>query len=135
MKQMIVERFEQSHGGVPFVQLYAWAIDGCERIWTGTYAEIDAKAEARRCGGTCKAFPLYENKSSDTYAEIDADIARATKTGAAAWAGVEPQTLRTGMEPLTDEQIDAIMQPLTQNTPYSWRKFARAIEAAHGVGI
>jgi LmbE family N-acetylglucosaminyl deacetylase len=35
--------------------------------------------------------------------------------------------------PLTDEQIDQIMQPLTQGVPYSWRAFARAIEAAHGI--
>jgi Fe-S-cluster containining protein len=30
---------------------------------------------------------------------------------------------------LTDTQIDEIMRPLTQNQPYSWRVFARAIEA------
>ena len=36
-------------------------------------------------------------------------------------------------ESLTDEQIDSIMQPLTQNTAYSWRAFARAIESAHGI--
>jgi hypothetical protein len=30
---------------------------------------------------------------------------------------------------LTDKQIDDIMRPLTQNQPYSWRLFARAIEA------
>lgn len=34
--------------------------------------------------------------------------------------------------PLTDEQIDKIMQPLTRQ-PYSWREFARAIERAHGI--
>jgi len=28
---------------------------------------------------------------------------------------------------LSDEEIDAIMTPLTQNQPYSWRKFARAV--------
>lgn len=37
-------------------------------------------------------------------------------------------------KPLTDAQIDSIMQPLTQNTAYSWRAFARAVEAAHGIG-
>lgn len=35
-------------------------------------------------------------------------------------------------EPLTDERIDEIMRPLTIK-PYSWREFARAIEAAHGI--
>ena len=37
-------------------------------------------------------------------------------------------------QPLTDKQIDAIMMPLTKNQPYSWRKFARAIERAHEIG-
>ena len=36
-------------------------------------------------------------------------------------------------EPLTDEQIDAIMTPLTRGVPYSWRAFARAIEQAHNI--
>lgn len=31
-------------------------------------------------------------------------------------------------EPLTDARLDEIMKPLTQNVPYSWREFARAIE-------
>lgn len=39
-----------------------------------------------------------------------------------------------GHPPLTDVEIDAIMTPLTKNVSYSWRKFARAIEAAHGIG-
>ena len=48
-------------------QPYAWAIDGCERMWAGTYAEIDAKAEARRCGGTCKAFGWSDPKMAMVY--------------------------------------------------------------------
>ncbi len=28
-------------------------------MWTGEFAEIDAKAEAARCGGSCYAYPLY----------------------------------------------------------------------------
>lgn len=31
--------------------------------------------------------------------------------------------------PLTDAQIDEVMHPLTVNVEYSWRKFARALEA------
>lgn len=38
-----------------------------------------------------------------------------------------------GLKPLTDEQIDEIMNPLTRNVEYSWRKFARAIEESHGI--
>jgi transposase len=41
---------------------HAWAIQGCSRMWTGEYAEIDAKAEASRCGGTCYAYPLYKKE-------------------------------------------------------------------------
>lgn len=40
-----------------------------------------------------------------TDSQIDADIAKATQNGAAAWAGVDPQALRTGIESLTDKQI------------------------------
>jgi hypothetical protein len=28
-------------------------------MWRGEFAEIDAKAEAKRIGGTCVAYPLY----------------------------------------------------------------------------
>ena len=38
---------------------HAWAIQACSRMWTGEFAEIDAKAEAARCGGSCYAYPLY----------------------------------------------------------------------------
>ena len=43
---------------------YAWAIDACSKMWIGEYAELDAKAEAKRCGGTCKAFPLFRKDQS-----------------------------------------------------------------------
>ena len=37
----------------------AWAVQACSKMWRGEFAEIDAKAEAKRIGGTCVAFPLY----------------------------------------------------------------------------
>ena len=37
----------------------AWAIQGCSNMWRGEFAEIDAKAEAKRIGGTCVAYALY----------------------------------------------------------------------------
>ena len=37
----------------------AWAVQGCSKMWRGEFAEIDAKAEAKRIGGTCVAFALY----------------------------------------------------------------------------
>ena len=36
-----------------------WAVQGCSKMWRGEIAEIDAKAEAKRIGGTCVAFALY----------------------------------------------------------------------------
>jgi len=36
-----------------------WAVQGCSKMWQGEYAELDAKAEARRIMGTCVAYPLY----------------------------------------------------------------------------
>lgn len=47
-------------------QPYAWAIDACSRMWRGEFAEMDAKAEAARCGGTCTAFPLYIQPAQHT---------------------------------------------------------------------
>lgn len=37
----------------------AWAVQGCAKMWRGEFAEIDAKAEAKRIGGTCVAYALY----------------------------------------------------------------------------
>ena len=37
----------------------AWAIQACSKMWRGEFAEIDAKAEAKRIGGTCVAYALY----------------------------------------------------------------------------
>ena len=36
-----------------------WAVQGCSKMWRGEFAEIDAKAEAKRIGGTCVAFAIY----------------------------------------------------------------------------
>lgn len=38
---------------------HAWAIQGSYIMFRGEHAEMDAKAEANRCGGTCYAYPLY----------------------------------------------------------------------------
>jgi hypothetical protein len=38
---------------------YGWKIQGVSRLVIGEYAEVDAKAEAKRIGGTCEAIPLY----------------------------------------------------------------------------
>lgn len=43
----------------PAQQPVAWAVQACSKMWRGEFAEIDAKAEAKRIGGTCVAFALY----------------------------------------------------------------------------
>ena len=49
---------EESTKSAEYVQV-AWAVSGCSKMWIGEYAELDAKAEARRILGTCVAYPLY----------------------------------------------------------------------------
>jgi hypothetical protein len=43
----------------PAVELYGWVVSGCSSIYRGEHAEIEAQAEAARCGGNAKSFPLY----------------------------------------------------------------------------
>lgn len=103
--------------------------------------------DARRCaycnhtlflGSKCKnCGRRVADLQSD--AQIDADIAKATEKGAEAWAGVDPQELRTGLVPLTDVQINVLWDdafiasdPTANNHRF---KFARALEAAHGIGV
>jgi hypothetical protein len=38
---------------------YAWAVTGLRSMYFGEFAEVDAKREAKHCGGTARAFPLY----------------------------------------------------------------------------
>ena len=43
----------------PEAEPVAWAVQACSKMWRGEFAEIDAKAEANRIGGTCVAYALY----------------------------------------------------------------------------
>ena len=43
----------------PEAEPVAWAVQACSKMWRGEFAEIDAKAEAKRIGGTCVAYALY----------------------------------------------------------------------------
>jgi hypothetical protein len=43
----------------PAQEPVAWAVQGCSKMWREEFAEIDAKAEAKRIGGTCVAYALY----------------------------------------------------------------------------
>jgi hypothetical protein len=38
---------------------HAWAIQGSAIMWKGEHAELDSTSEARRCGGTCYAYPVF----------------------------------------------------------------------------
>lgn len=38
---------------------YGWQVAGTRELHTGEHAEADARASAKRVGGTCTAFPLY----------------------------------------------------------------------------
>ena len=61
------EEYKKSHAELakycteaqPAQEPVAWAVQGCSKMWRGEFAEIDAKAEAKRIGGTCVAYALY----------------------------------------------------------------------------
>jgi hypothetical protein len=43
----------------PSTGAYCWAVSGLQSMFHGEFAEADAHDEARRCGGTAQAFPLF----------------------------------------------------------------------------
>ena len=51
----------------------AWAVQACSKMWRGEFAEIDAKAEAKRIGGTCVAYPLYTAAAQRTWVGLTDD--------------------------------------------------------------
>ena len=44
---------------------YAWAVTGCSQLFTGEYAEHDAKTWQKHIGGNTEAFPLYRVKENE----------------------------------------------------------------------
>ena len=48
----------------------AWAVQACSKMWRGEFAEIDARAEAKRIGGTCVAYPLYTSPPQREWAGL-----------------------------------------------------------------
>jgi len=38
---------------------HGWMMQGSNQVFKGEFAELDSKAEAKRCGGTCYAYPIY----------------------------------------------------------------------------
>jgi len=49
----------ESVQAVPQQEPYGWMITGVPTVMKGSLAEDIQKAEAKRIGGTCKAFPIY----------------------------------------------------------------------------
>jgi hypothetical protein len=47
-----------------------WAVQGCSKMWRNEFAEIDAKAEAKRIGGTCVAYALYTSPPQREWAGL-----------------------------------------------------------------
>ena len=45
--------------------LFGWKVHGTNDLFTGYYAKEEAKAVAKRIGGTCFAFPLYVRPQPD----------------------------------------------------------------------
>jgi hypothetical protein len=68
-------------------------------MWREEFAEIDAKAEAKRIGGTCVAYALYISPPQRP------------------WVG------------LTDEEIRDCLGPEAVRIPPGWSRLTRAIEA------
>ena len=83
---------------------HGWKVHGVNSLFMGEFAEADAKAEAKRIGGNCIAFPLYTS----------------------------PQPSQRSVKPLTDAQIGAVAADIWGSVliaPQSYQAFARAIEA------
>jgi len=49
-KQTFDSHHQEPHG---------WMMQGSNQVFKGEHAELDSKAEAKRCGGTCYAYPIY----------------------------------------------------------------------------
>lgn len=55
---------------------YCYVVSGCSIPFYGEFAEIDAKQEAKRVGGTCEAIPLYKSPPAS---EINRQLLDAAK--------------------------------------------------------
>ena len=62
----------------PVVEPYAWAVTGLAMPYYGEHAEHHAKLDAKRCGGTARAFPLYTAPAQTDVQRNAADLRRWT---------------------------------------------------------
>lgn len=56
----VVSSLKDFIASVSTLEPYCWIVSGCSIPFYGEFAEVDAKIEAKRIGGTCEAFPLYK---------------------------------------------------------------------------
>jgi hypothetical protein len=76
-KDALFEKFELAQ---PAQEPVAWAVQGCSKMWRGEFAEIDAKAEAKRIGGTCVAYALHAAPPQREWVGLtDEEIAQGNK--------------------------------------------------------
>jgi hypothetical protein len=95
----------------------AWAVQGCSKMWRDEFAEIDAKAEAKRIGGTCVAYALYttppeaqwEHTSASFDEWWDGDVMPPSNPfaegSAAYWAWAGWKAAQRKWQGLTDEEV------------------------------
>lgn len=55
---------------------YGWAVTGCHSLYRGEWAEDTARSEAKRCGGTARAFPLYTHPAPGVPDDVVRDAER-----------------------------------------------------------
>ena len=56
-------QLEQYKADADAYESAGWMISGCNAVWRGEHAEIDTKAEAMRCGGTCINYEIFKRKA------------------------------------------------------------------------
>lgn len=86
-------------------ELFCWKVKGVSSEYTGYYAEEEAKAVAKRIGGTCFAFPLYVRPQQKTE-----------------WVGLTDGDRQAAFESMPD-MLEGFMKK------WGWLHFSKAIEA------
>lgn len=81
------------------------------------------------------ALPMADVAKNAT---LEAELATLHANGAKAWAGVDPQELRTGMTPLSQPDKQRLWNDARHNNPQAIEdaamEYGALVEAAHGIG-
>jgi len=59
IKALLQEMADMLASDAQEIAPHGWMIEGSSQVLRGEHAEFDAKSEAKRCGGTCQAYPVY----------------------------------------------------------------------------